>query len=247
MKLRIFLKYLVPICLCMVLFSCGTGRNAVSRAKKVPSQSESTKKEEAQVKPETPVEYPSKVVEAIIKEAHKWIGTPYVYGGHSKSGTDCSGMVMEVYLAAADLKLPRSARDQQAYCSEVHRSKLVPGDLIFFRTGSGPRVTHVGIYIGNDKMIHASSSRGVIISNLNERYYVTHFHSCGTIDNLKSKKTSTEVADRQKSKDKKAEPSQPVKQSVKAKAPENVREVSLDELERVLDAKSDSILNVFME
>ncbi|MCM1517849.1 MAG: NlpC/P60 family protein [Pseudoflavonifractor sp.] len=120
--------------------------------------------------------------QAVVKEAHRWLGTRYRYGGTERSGVDCSGMVMRVYDKAAGVKLPRSSAQQQSFCKSIKRKDLAAGDLLFFTTGRDRKqVSHVGIYIGHDKMIHASASRGVITSNLNEKYYADNYHSSGRI------------------------------------------------------------------
>lgn len=119
---------------------------------------------------------------ALVKSARQWIGTPYVYGGRSKSGTDCSGMIMVIYDEVAGLSLPRNSAAQRDYCVSVSRRQLEPGDLVFFTTSKrGGKVNHVGMYVGNGRIIHASSSRGVIESSLDEKYYATHYHSSGRV------------------------------------------------------------------
>ncbi len=123
----------------------------------------------------------SKLDKKLVSEAKKWLGTKYKYGGHSRKGTDCSGFVMEVYLKVCDVKLPRSSKDQQAFCKKIKKSQLKVGDLVFFATGKKGKVSHVGIYIGNDEFIHASTSKGVVISKLSQNYYVRTYHSSGRI------------------------------------------------------------------
>ena len=119
---------------------------------------------------------------ALVRSARQWIGTPYVYGGRSKSGTDCSGMIMVIYSDVAGLTLPRNSAAQRDYCVSVSRRQLEPGDLVFFTTSKrGGKVNHVGMYVGNGRIIHASSSRGVIESSLDEKYYATHYHSSGRV------------------------------------------------------------------
>jgi lipoprotein Spr len=131
---------------------------------------------------EHPVATTSAQKSELVKEARKWIGTKYQYGGHTKSGTDCSGLVMELFLKVYDLKLPRSSAQQREYSIGIDQKELTPGDLVFFATGSDrARVSHVGLYVGNGKMIHASTSRGVIESGLNEAYYANHYHSSGRV------------------------------------------------------------------
>ncbi len=118
----------------------------------------------------------------LVKEAKKWLGTKYRYGGHSRSGTDCSGMVMEVYKKVCDVKLPRSSREQRDFCKSIRRDDLRRGDLVFFSTGkSKSTVSHVGLYIGDGEIIHASSSRGVMVSRLDERYFQRAYHSSGRV------------------------------------------------------------------
>jgi len=117
---------------------------------------------------------------ALIEEASRWLGVPYRYAGNDKKGVDCSGLTSQVYLRTLNVKMPRSSREQQQWCINIKKENLQPGDLVFFATGSNRnRVSHVGIYIGNGDIIHASSSRGVIVSNLGEKYYHNRYHSSG--------------------------------------------------------------------
>lgn len=123
-----------------------------------------------------------KTASKIEAEARRWLGTPYKFGGSSRNGTDCSGMVMVIYRDVAGIKLPRNSAEQQKFAKPVRPEKLAQGDLVFFTTTkNGSRVGHVGIYLGKGNFIHSSSSKGVIISNLKEKYYQTHFHSAGRV------------------------------------------------------------------
>lgn len=127
----------------------------------------------------------SKSEKTLINEAKSWLGTPYKYGGHSKEGTDCSGFVMKVYLAVYNKKLPRSSKDQHAFCKKISKDKMKVGDLVFFATGNDKNVvSHVGIYIGNDEFIHASSNKGVVVSSLSQSYYVRTFVSAGRVEGV---------------------------------------------------------------
>lgn len=104
--------------------------------------------------------------------AAEWIGTPYRSGGHTKRGTDCSGLTGEIYRKVYRVRLPRSTGEQLAACRKVARRGLKEGDLVFFHNGkSRKKVTHVGIYLKDDKFVHASTNRGVIVSSLNEDYW----------------------------------------------------------------------------
>lgn len=109
----------------------------------------------------------------MLEEANTWLGTPYEYAHADKGrGTDCSGMVMSVYLQALEIKLPRNSRKQAEFCKTIPREKAVAGDLVFFATGKDPsRISHVGMLVDKEQFIHASSSKGVVVSSLDSPYY----------------------------------------------------------------------------
>lgn len=120
---------------------------------------------------------------ALVSEAQRWIGTRYQYGGNSKSGTDCSGLVMRVYQDVCGVKIPRSTREQVKYCTKVARNKIRPGDLVFFApVKAEDKVSHVGLYVGEGKMIHASSSRGVMVSGFDTGYWGDRYLTGARID-----------------------------------------------------------------
>lgn len=96
-----------------------------------------------------------------------WVGVPHRWGGTTHDGVDCSGLVQTVYRDAFGLDVPRTTRDQKRLGSPVDRDDLLPGDLLFFRTPD----RHVGIYLCCGDFGHASSSRGVMISRLDEPYW----------------------------------------------------------------------------
>ncbi|MCB0712741.1 MAG: C40 family peptidase [Ignavibacteriae bacterium] len=109
----------------------------------------------------------------VLIAAEEWLGTPYVYGGASRSGTDCSGFVLNVF-KKIDVELPRTSQEQSNQGVKIAIESILPGDLLFFNT-SGSGVSHVGISIGEKRFVHASTSRGVIVSSLEENYYSKHF------------------------------------------------------------------------
>lgn len=140
------------------------------------------------------LKFKDETVGKIVAEAVGWIGTPYKYAGQSKSGTDCSGFILEVFKTTTGVKIPRNSAAQHLWCLPAHRDSLQPGDLIFFATGGDPnRVSHVGLYIGGDEMIHASSSSGVIVSQLQLPYYVKRYHSAGRPPMLATANTLIEI------------------------------------------------------
>ena len=108
----------------------------------------------------------------IAQHALQYVGSPYVYGGSSPSGFDCSGFTTYV-MKHFGYSVNRTASGQMDNGTAVDRSQLQPGDLVFFNSGnSSKRATHVGIYTGNGQFVHASTSTtGVIVSDLNSSYY----------------------------------------------------------------------------
>lgn len=119
-----------------------------------------------------------------IKTVAAWLGTPYKYGGASKEGTDCSGFVKTVYESLYKVSLYRSAADLIKNTEIISRKNLETGDLVFFKINSS-KVSHVGIYINENKFIHASSSKGVIVSDLEMDYYKKYFYCGGRVKSLK--------------------------------------------------------------
>ena len=114
--------------------------------------------------------------EEIVRTANRFIGVRYRWGGQSSdTGFDCSGLTMAVYRLNG-LKLPRSSRQQWKSGRPVDPGQLSKADLVFFDTTGGGRVSHVGIYIGNDKFLHApSSGRKIRISSMSNKYYKSRY------------------------------------------------------------------------
>jgi cell wall-associated NlpC family hydrolase len=116
--------------------------------------------------------------EKIVSVAAGMIGAPYVYGGESPKGFDCSGLVFYSFERVGQ-KVPRTAAEQRRAAERVKKSNLEPGDLVFFRSSKG-RVDHVGIYAGDGRFIHApNSGQTVRYGSLDDPYYRSHFVSAG--------------------------------------------------------------------
>ena len=114
--------------------------------------------------------------EEIVRTAGRYVGVPYRWGGESpRSGFDCSGLTMVVYRLNG-LDLPRSSRQQWKVGRRIDRSRLQKGDLVFFATRGGSKISHVGIYTGGNKFLHApSSGRRIQSSSLSDNYFKTRY------------------------------------------------------------------------
>lgn len=120
------------------------------------------------------------LVKELIAKAYTYRGTPYVYGGTGYGGIDCSGFTMQCF-AAVGYSLRHGAQDQYRRATPVTTAQRAAGDLVFFTAPGYSSIQHVGIYLGGGRFIHASTSRGVIISSLSESYYANHYYGAGRI------------------------------------------------------------------
>lgn len=116
-------------------------------------------------------------------EAASWIGVPYRNGGKDRRGTDCSGLACQLYRSVYRRTLSPSAEAQRTrHCKKVSKKRLQEGDLVFFHNGRNRRTaSHVGIYLKEGRFIHASTTRGVIVSRLDEPYYRQHWLQGGRV------------------------------------------------------------------
>ena len=122
------------------------------------------------------------LLEQVLDEAYSYLGTPYVYGGASHSGTDCSGFTMAVF-AKFGIHLSHGAQSQYGAGRHVSEAQRKAGDLVFFSGYGTSSIQHVGIYLGGGQFIHASTSSGVIISNIYDSYYGPHYYgACRVMD-----------------------------------------------------------------
>lgn len=124
------------------------------------------------------------VVEALnnvhlLSYIEEWCGTKYRYGGNSKGGIDCSAFTSGLMANVYELSVPRTVREQYRKSLRIEPYELQEGDLVFFNTKGS--VTHVGVYLMNNKFVHASATNGVMISDLNESYYYKRFAGAGRV------------------------------------------------------------------
>lgn len=116
-------------------------------------------------------------------EASRWLRVPYRYGGKSRAGVDCSGFVGQVYQNVYNISLQRTVEGISAQnCRKIAKSDLKPGDLVFFNTSKRRKgINHVGLFLKDHHFIHASTSKGVIVSSLREDYYRKHWKKGGRV------------------------------------------------------------------
>lgn len=197
-------KYIYLLFVILVLVSCKSNRRVVTSkspsinrtskthktTKPVPTNSDTTKETVS-------VKSVSTTTNKIIRKALSFKGTKYKYGGTSKSGMDCSGLIYASF-KSANVVLPRTSIDQSKKGERVSKSKAQKGDLVFFKTGGKGRVNHVGLVVsvnGRDvKFVHSSSSRGVMISSLKEGYWSNTFSQVRRVYSSSAVNSSTPVS-----------------------------------------------------
>ena len=126
----------------------------------------------------------NKVYFPLYLEISSWIGVPYKYGGITRKGVDCSGLVLNVYREVYGVVLGRSSEQMmQQDCQELSKQQLREGDLVFFATTKNKKkINHVGIYLKDNLFAHSTTSRGVILSSLEEDYYRKTWVGAGRVE-----------------------------------------------------------------
>jgi probable lipoprotein NlpC len=110
----------------------------------------------------------------------QWMGTPYKFGGEDKDGVDCSGLAQLLEQQVYGINIPRSTGEQISVIKRKYEEELVEGDLLFFDY-DGKKFSHVAVYLQNGYYVHASSSKGVMITKLHDPYTYKYFSRCGSI------------------------------------------------------------------
>lgn len=117
---------------------------------------------------------------SLFRFVNEWIGVPYLFGGKDKKGIDCSAFVARFLKDNFNLSATGSANDMFEKSRKIQNDKVQLGNLVFFKIES-KKISHVGVFLMNNKFIHASSSKGVVISNLDENYYKKYFVGFGAL------------------------------------------------------------------
>lgn len=117
---------------------------------------------------------------SLFRFVNEWIGVPYLFGGKDKKGIDCSAFVARFLKDNFNLSAMGSANDMFEKSRKIQNDKVQLGNLVFFKIES-KKISHVGVFLMNNKFIHASSSKGVVISNLDENYYKKYFVGFGAL------------------------------------------------------------------
>lgn len=168
-------KHLFILLACLYLISCSSSVRFTSN-----DDNTENKPNRKGLPPHSTFEINNKPIGSQIVEYSKnWLGVPYKYGGTNEDGIDCSAFVMKVYKPFG-FELPRTADQQYDFTHKVSKETLQQGDLIFFK--SREKIFHVGIYVGKNQFIHASTSQGVTIQSLEDNWVKNNLFSFGRIE-----------------------------------------------------------------
>ena len=169
---RSLLRLLVLACIALLLSGCASSRSAKAiYARQL-----------ARAGMRLGVDIDRKDEHPLLMASAEWMGTPYQRGGQTRSGVDCSGLTQALYSEVYGIQLPRTSKDQQKGCRKRVKKtrKLRSGDLVFFSPkGKKGEVDHVGVYLKDGRFIHASTSKGVVVSSLSESYFQRTFAGGG--------------------------------------------------------------------
>lgn len=189
---------LLIICFCLSLAACGPPKKTASKrpapksrttaSRKAPAKKQPQKTSKGNASSSLKKKYATQLGVSANQIANvklygfvdTWMGVKYKYGGMSRSGVDCSGFSNLLYKEVYKKQLKRTTRDIAQTCKPVSKNNLREGDLVFFDI-SGKKNTHMGVYLQNGKFVHASSSRGVVISDLSNPYYKKYYARGGRL------------------------------------------------------------------
>lgn len=166
------------LCVLFLLYSCSTSKKTVSKEQTTGK----AKPEKIQATYAGLLGVDKKKIENIplYSFIDEWYGTPYQYGGKSKKGIDCSGFTATLYQQVYKKSISGNAESIYDQCKSVSKSDLKEGNLVFFKIDS-KKITHIGVYLQNNKFVHASTKKGIMISDLNEEYFKKYYYKSGRL------------------------------------------------------------------
>jgi len=160
----------------MLLQSCKSGKHTTSSKKEKPIENNSTAKKIQEKYAALLMVDKSNISNIpLYSFVDEWMGVPYKYGGKTKEGVDCSDFTVILYKTIYNKLLEVPSSKIYSQCNPIDIKEIREGDLVFFKI-EGNKISHVGVYLQNNKFIHASTKKGVIINDLNEEYYKKHFY-----------------------------------------------------------------------
>lgn len=176
--------YWIFLCLVILMSSCGAKKKAVLHGS---GTTKNSSPNHVKIKRSNIKEYYAEALGVNAKDLNvdlykaidEWMDVPHRLGGMNKSGVDCSGFVSIIYTDVYAKDLPRTSKDMADNIKRKYDNKLKEGDLVFFSFG-GKEIDHVGIYLHNDKFVHVSTKKGVMISNLKDTWFYKYLKRCGT-------------------------------------------------------------------
>lgn len=178
--MKALLKFFL-CCLCAFYFISCKHKQVVTKSSPAPDKTEV-------IKSSVKKQYAEKlgVSESDIKNdklyrfIDDWYGVTYKYGGKDKAGIDCSGLTAALYLKVFTKTISSNTRDLVGEVKKISESDLKEGDLVFFNT-NGKSISHVGVYLQNHKFVHASTKKGVMVSDMNEAYFKKTYVMSGRV------------------------------------------------------------------
>lgn len=174
-------RYVIQSAICLILISvfvsCSTSKRVTNDSGKYNKSNSGFYKKHSEI---YGIQFKGNENKNLLLAIDGWLGSGYKYGGCSKTGTDCSCLVKNIYKQVYEIELNRTTNGIYQQVKHISRNNLKEGDILFFKI-NGKTISHVGLYIKNDKFVHASSSRGVVISDLNQDYYKKRFFTGGRI------------------------------------------------------------------
>jgi lipoprotein Spr len=178
-----FYKVLFISLLLVSLYSCNTQKGA---AKSNPKENKTKENKHADVNLKLKYAKLLAVNESDISNTKlysfvdEWYGVPYKFGGKTKTGIDCSGFVSNLYTTVYNTPLQGTAESMFYQCKAIAKDKLQEGDLVFFKI-EHDNISHIGVYLQNNKFVHASTKKGIMIDDLDEAYYKKYFYKAGKV------------------------------------------------------------------